>query len=174
MEEINQEEIQHVEVVEETPKKKNTVKILCVLSLISIGMALFTGLINFLNGPLTLEELEKSFLSMNSVLSVFGNSEEVELAKKIAYDRMTIINTKFYLHGTLNLITLFTGLIGVLLMLRKNRLGFHFYIIYSILSFTFIYFVVPIKLAAQNELIIGALFSAIWIFLYARQLKNMN
>jgi len=174
MEEINQEEIQHVEVVEETPKKKNTVKILCVLSLISIGMALFTGLINFLNGPLTLEELEKSFLSMNSVLSVFGNSEEVELAKKIAYDRMTIINTKFYLYGTLNLITLFTGLIGVLLMLRKNRLGFHFYIIYSILSFTFIYFVVPIKLAAQNELIIGALFSAIWIFLYARQLKNMN
>jgi len=174
MEELNQDEIQQVEVLDETPKKKNTLKILCVLSLISIGMALFTGLINFLNGPLTMEELEKSFLSMNSVLSVFGNSKEVELAKKIAYDRMTIINTKFYLHGTLNLITLFTGLIGVLLMLRKNKLGFHFYIIYSILSFTFIYFVVPIKLAAQNELLIGAIFSAVWIFLYARQLKNMN
>jgi hypothetical protein len=174
MEEINQEEIQHVDVVEETPKKRDVLKILCILSLISIGLTLFTGIINFLNGPLTVEELEKSFLTMNSALSVFGNSAEVELAKKIAYDRMTIINTKFYLHGTLNLITLISGLIGVLLMLRKNKIGFHFYIIYSILSFTFIYFVIPIKLAAQNELIIGALFSAVWIFLYARQLKNMN
>jgi hypothetical protein len=175
MEEINTTDYSDNQGFLEEPKKESkTLMVLCILSLISISFALITAILNFLNGPLTAEELDKSFTTMNSVMSVFGNSSEVELAKKIAYERMTMINTRFYLHGMLNLITLVTGLIGALLMLQKKKIGFHFYIIYSILSFTFIYFIVPIKLAVQNELIMGALFSGIWVFLYARQLKHLN
>lgn len=173
MEELNQFEEQDFNTELENKRKKR-LTLLCTLSLISISVTLFTSILGFISGPLSVEELDKSFQGMNSILSGLGNSEEVEMAKKIAYEKMTIINSKFYLHGTLNLITLLSGLAGVLLMLRRNRLGFHFYIIYSILSLTFVYFVVPIKLAVNNEILLSALFNGLWIFLYARLLKIMN
>jgi hypothetical protein len=173
MEELNQFEEQDFKAELENKRKKR-LTLLCTLSLISISVTLFTSILGFISGPLSVEELDKSFQGMNSILSGLGNSEEVEMAKKIAYEKMTIINSKFYLHGTMNLITLLSGLAGVLLMLRRNRLGFHFYIIYSILSLTFVYFVVPIKLAVKNEILLSALFNGLWIFLYARLLKIMN
>jgi hypothetical protein len=163
MEEINQ------------PKKLNkTLLILCRLSLVSVILSLLSSVSNLLKGPDTVEQLERQFIGISKAMDAFGNSPEVAFFKENLYQRMLIINSSYSKFWAFSLITQIVGLFGVLLMLRLNKNGFHFYICYSILTISFTYFIVPLKLVMPLEIVFNALFTGFWVFLYARQLKRMN
>lgn len=162
-----------LEAEKQNPNYK-TLKILCVLSYLFIGIMLLTSVTNLINGPLSEEELNKSFEQLGSLTSIFGKSDEAELILEKTYEKQILLNENVYSINILNTFIYIIGIIGIRLMWQRKKLGFHFYIIYSILSISAIYLIVPIGVVLPQEIIQNALLSLVWVFLYARQLKHFN
>ena len=93
MEEINNE-ITSVEEFNSTeqPKRPVFLTVLCVLSFIGTGGMLISGLMGFISGPLSNEELEKSFSTLNSFSTMFGSTEEIQLVLEKTIEKQRIIN----------------------------------------------------------------------------------
>ena len=175
MEEVNNE-ITSVEEFNSTeqPKRPVFLTVLCVLSFIGTGGMLISGLMGFISGPLSNEELEKSFSTLNSFSTMFGSTEEIQLVLEKTIEKQRIINSSFYLNSLINTVVYALGLVGVIFMWKQRKLGFHLYVIYSLLAMTAVYVIVPISLVLQAEIIQSAIFSTIWIGLYAINLKHLN
>jgi hypothetical protein len=128
----------------------------------------------FISGPLSNEELEKSFSTLNSFSTMFGSTGEIQLVLEKTIEKQRIINSNFYLNSLITTVVYALGLVGVIFMWKQRKLGFHLYVIYSLLAMTAVYVIVPISLVLQAEIIQSAIFSAIWIGLYAINLKHLN
>jgi hypothetical protein len=135
---------------------------------------LISGLMGFISGPLSNAELEKSFSTLNSFSTMFGSTEEIQLVLEKTIEKQRIINNNFYLNSLITTVVYALGLVGVIFMWKQRKLGFHLYVIYSLLAMTAVYVIVPISLVLQAEIIQSAIFSAIWIGLYAINLKHLN
>ena len=72
----NSEQLQEVQ----PPNKRPTfLKVLCILSFIATGGMVFSSLTGFLSGPLSPDDLEKTFSSISSMSSIFGDSKYINL-----------------------------------------------------------------------------------------------
>lgn len=174
MENVEVKEQAYTSFDEEQKKRPRFLTILCILSFISIGAILFSTLLGFIKGPLTKEELDQTFSSMNSLTSVFNDSNQMQDLLEKTYERQRIVNSKFYLNALLQLIVYAVGLFGVLKMWKMKKIGFHLYIIYSLGALSFIYAIVPINLVLKEEIIQSALLSLLFVIMYARNLKVMD
>lgn len=162
---------------EEAPKKRPVfLTVLGILTLVSTGLGMLSVLISPVQGPSSSDEVEKVVAqSMQSVneLRDMGATYMADQMEKIA--RMNIyINENFYMMLMANFVTLLFGIGGVILMWRGRRLGFHSYIIYNILSILGIYVTVPAEDVPSLMIIMGVIFSSIFIFMYSRNLKWMK
>ena len=105
---------------------------------------------------------------------MFGSTGEIQLVLDKTIEKKRIINSNFYLNSLITTVVYALGLVGVIFMWKQRKLGFHLYVIYSLLAMTAVYVIVPISLVLQAEIIQSAIFSAIWIGLYAINLKHLN
>lgn len=162
---------------EEAPKKRPVfLTVLGILTLVSTGFGIIGVLFSLASGPSSNDEVEKMVAqSMTTVteLREMGATYMADQMEKIA--RMNIyINENFYPMVMANFVTLLFGIGGVILMWRGRRLGFHSYIIYNILSIIGIYVTVPAAEVPSLMIIMGVIFSAVFIFMYSRNLKWMK
>ena len=160
--------------IEGAPKRPVFLTVLCVLSFIGTGGMLLSALTGFISGPLSNEELEKSFSTLNSFSSMFGSTEELQLVLEKTMEKQRVINEKFYLNSLINTAVYSLGLLGAIFMWKQRKLGFHLYVIYSLLAMSAVYIIVPISLVLQAEIIQSAIITAVWIGLYAINIKHLN
>lgn len=151
--------------------------VLCVLSFITIGFVLMSSILALMNGPVSNEMLEESLLDMYGMLSFY---EEQGVAFMVDFIQTTIDasfylnNETFYLNQTLGFISLIVGLVGVVYMFKRRKIGYHFYIIYSILPVITLYLVLPKELISTVFIIASLLLSGIFCLLYGLNLKHMK
>lgn len=162
---------------EEAPKRRPVfLTVLGILTFVSTGFGVLGLLLSLVNGPSSDDEVERVVAqSMTSVneLREMGATYMADQMEKIA--RMNIyINENFYPMLMANFVTLVFGIGGVILMWRGRKLGFHSYIIYNLLSILGIYVTVPAAEVPSLMIILGVIFSAIFIFMYSRNLKWMK
>lgn len=167
----NSEQLQEVQ----PPNKRPTfLKVLCILSFIATGWMVFSSLTGFLSGPLSPDDLEKTFSSISSMSSIFGDSKDINLVLEKTIEKQKLVNANFYLNSFINTVVYAIGFLGVLWMWRFKKKGFHVYVIYSILSLCSIYIIIPISIVLPLEIIQSGVFCSLWIALYAMNLKHMQ
>lgn len=150
--------------------------VLCVLTFISTGIGFISGLISLVFGPSSEEQMLQARVEMTksiSDLKDMGMSSLAEMMQKL--QAMTEqINENFYLASILSVITLGIGLYGTIQMFKGVKRGFHFYIVYCLLSIGAIYVYVSPSNIPSWVVIFNLLFSGLFIFMYSRNLKWMR
>ncbi len=162
--------------LEDESKLPKGLKIIGILSFINIGLSFIMELIQIMNGKISEEKLlaaKVSALKVAKQTSGFWADLTRESAE-VSYQMGLIINDKFAFYHTYMLVSIFIGFIGVFLMFRLKKLGFHFYIIYSLLGVISMYFFFPPHLVQMSTLITALVSSGLFVWLYSRHIKSMN
>jgi hypothetical protein len=76
----------------------------------------------------------------------------------------------FQQYNSFQFLFLVLGLVGVILMYRAKKLGFHFYILYTLGLVVSPYFFNPITGIPTILTIVGIIYGGIWVFMYSRNL----
>ena len=168
-----------MEEITSTEQKKRPVflVVLVVLSMISIVIGFFSAILNMLSGPMTEEMLETYTANQYESIAVMRDLNSEGLANIIEQIlQMTIYqnNEAFFSFHFLSLITVVVGFVGVMMMFRLQKLGFHLYIIYSLLPILILYILIPMNMIPSFVVIGSLLLSAVFVILYALNLKHMR
>jgi len=150
--------------------------VVCILSWVNIGFTLVTSLYQMFSGPVSKAKLESSSADFRSAIAEMKASGYDSVADMM--DKMmnmnVILNDHFYTVLFLTMVGLVIGMLGVSLMFLGRKLGFHLYIIYSIFTISQIYLFFSASEVPSLVTWLGISISAIFIALYARQLKWMQ
>ena len=162
--------------VSEDNPRQGFLTVISVLSFISIGLNIVFGIFSIFSGPPSSEEVLDSRVEMTksiSELKKVGMDSMVEMMEKL--NRMTVeINDSFYLAGLLGLLIAFLGLFGVFRMWNGVKVGFHMYIIYSLVSVVSLYLYVSPSNIPSFIIVFNLLISGLFIFMYSRNLHWMK
>lgn len=160
------------------PTRKPTfLVVLAILSFITITLNFFQYLVSLISGPMNQEAWElyeatmyESVGQMND-LGMTGMAAMVEQVIQMSY----IANFDYFvMNNVLQLITLLIGAVGVFLMLQLKKVGFHLYVIYSLLPVVLLYTLFPVEAIPTFIVVATLVISAIFCVLYALNLKHMK
>ena len=150
-------------------------KFLLVLVILS-GINIVTSMIGALSGMLGSKPDQAM---IKSAKLEFANMRE-QLQKADAEDFIYIIDQMqsvtvnmfkhFQAYNSFQFLILVLGLTGIVLMYRGKKLGFHFYIIYTLGLVLLPYFFNPITGIPTLLTIVGVIYGGIWVWLYSRNL----
>lgn len=158
--------------MEEPKPRPGFLTVLCVLSFISTGIGLISGLVNFVFGPSSEEQMLATKVEMTKSISELrdaGMDSFVSFMEKI--QNMTEeINANFYLASIISLLVVIIGFYGVLQMWKGRKIGFHIYIAYCLLSIASIYIYVSPANVSSIIVIFNLVLSGLFIFMYSRNL----
>ncbi|MFT5777980.1 MAG: hypothetical protein ACI837_000928 [Crocinitomicaceae bacterium] len=149
---------------------------LCILSFVSIGLALVLSVFNIIHGKANDDELfEKkvAYAEAKRVLKQSGSGSFTGI-----YDQFEAMelqtNDNFYFASLIGFLTSFIGLAGVLMMFKGRKIGFHIYIIYSLIAMGGMYLYISPANIPSILTILSAVFSGLFILLYSRNLHWMK
>lgn len=162
-----------LEINKEQQPRPVGLKVLSVLSWVYIGISILSTGFGLLRGKANEEEMLQMKVEMTKSISQMkdmGMTGLADMMNKI--QQMTeITNEHAVAIGLTGLAILFLGFYGVLSMWKQKKLGFHLYIIYSILTIVQIYFFVSPSIVPNIIVIWNVFFSGLFILLYSRHLK---
>ena len=161
---------------QEEKKRPAFLTVLVVLSFISIGISLISGIFGLISGKQSDEVMLDQSVQMAEARSELRKAW-LESCTGI-YDQIEAMgqqaNYSFYLAAFLGMIVSLIGFYGVFMMMKGKKIGFHVYIIYSLLSMGIIYVYISPANVPTILTIVSAIFSGLFIFLYSRNLHWMN
>ena len=147
--------------------------VLVILTLLNTGLALLGGVFSLVVGkPSEKEILESKVQMAKSIVEL----KKVNLEYFVdVFTKMEAINDAMYANFMMfNLLGIFIAGIGAasaFMMLKRMKLGFHAYIVYSFLSILSVYaFVAPVNVPSIL-ILINTIFAGLFVFLYSRNLK---
>ena len=150
--------------------------VLAILSFISIGFSILGNLWSITGGPMNEDEIIKQRVEMTkskTQMREAGMDGFVDFFDKL--EGMTKqVNDNFYFSKGILFVTDFIGLFGVIFMLRRRKLGFHMYIVYSLLALGGMYLYVSPENIHISLPILNVIFAGLFVFLYSRTLHWMQ
>jgi len=150
--------------------------VICILSWVNIGFSFIISLFRLITGPATKEQIRANQADLKGAAVELRNGGQESFAD--IFDKIQnmqeILNDQHYVALSLTLLGLLIGFAGVSLMFLGRKLGFHIYIIYSIFTIGQIYLFFSASEIPSTLTWFGIIFSALFIALYARNLKWMN
>jgi len=157
-------------------KRPTFLTVICILSFISIGLGILDNSYGLITGPSSKKELKEAMAFHDSQMEKLKaqgmDSWEPTMNKMKVLTK--VLNQKFYPYIALSMLIYAIGLAGVIQMFRGLKIGFHLYIIYSILSVCDYYFFLSPSTIPTFIIIWSAIFSGIFIAMYAANLKWMR
>lgn len=156
-------------------KRPVFLKVISVLSFVYLGfqsIKLFLGLIE---GKLNSDELIEKKVQLTKIFRMFDDgSEQVTESIRTTGLILEQTNDSYWLVQVLTLIIVAIGVSSVMKMFNGYRIGFHFYIIYSLISVGSIYLYLSPNLVSMPSLLMDVLISGLFIFMYSRNLHWMK
>lgn len=166
------------EIVEydENQERPNLLLVLAILSFVSIGFAILGNLWSITGGPMTEAELIEQSVEMAQSKTQMRDAGMYSFVTFFDKLEGMIIDTNehFYFSKMIAFITDFIGLFGVIFMLRRRKLGFHLYIVYSLLALGGMYLYVSPENVHISLPIVSIIFTGIFVYLYSRTLHWMR
>lgn len=150
--------------------------VLCILSFITLGFGILSALGSVLSGPQTDEQMLDAQVQIAESVSLMrdqGNESFAVFFEQVQ-DMMEDTNDHHQLATWLNILVLAIGLFGVIRMWKGFRQGFYLYIAYSILGSVVMYFYVSPSHIPMIFPVFSGVLSALFIFLYSRNLHWMR
>jgi hypothetical protein len=168
--------------IQEPVKRPNFLVFLLVLSGISVGMSLIGSIQSLMVGPDNQEAFELKMAQMSESMSELKKAnldantlDWINEFSRQAMSMAEITNFEvFYWNVFFQLIISLVGGFGIFLMFRLKKLGFHLYVVYSLLPILAMYVLFPFEII-PNVIVIGSLlFSGLFCLLYGLNLKHMK
>ena len=162
-----------IENAEQPTKAPTFLIVLVILTLINTGLALLGGVFSLVIGKPSEKEILASKVQMAKSIVEF---KKVNLEYFVdVFTKLEAINDAMYANFIMfNLLAVFIAGIGAasaFMMLKRMKLGFHAYIVYSFLSILSVYaFVAPVNVPSIL-ILTNAIFAGLFVFLYSRNLK---
>lgn len=165
------------QIVDEKPKRPTFLVVLVILSAISMILSFISTVGALISGPMDSDTMEMYNADVYESLSVLRDSGAHSMADIVenfihlaAYEN----NEIFYTNHLITLFIIIIGIVGITLMFQLRKLGFHLYIIYSILPILSMYILLPMELIPSFLVIGSLLISLLFIVLYGLNLKHMK
>ena len=159
-------------------KKKRPVFLLVLVILSSLNMSVsllgsFSGMLGAKPDAKMIKQAKLEFANMREQLEEGGAADFTYII-----DQMESVTDNMFKHfqayNSVQFLILVLGLAGVILMYQRRKLGFHFYIIYSLGLVVLPYFFNPITGIPTILTIVGILYGGVWVLLYSRNLHWME
>jgi hypothetical protein len=151
-------------------------KVLCILSFISIGLSLVFSLGSLVGGPQSEDEMiaqKVELLEANDELRDSGMDGFADMMEQMT--RMNeSINANFYMASVVSILALLIGFYGVFSMWQGKKIGFHLYIVYSLISVGQLYLFVSPADIPSIAIIFNLIVAAVFVLLYSRNLHWMK
>jgi hypothetical protein len=162
-----------------TPEKKRPVfiTVLAILSFVYIGLYFIVLVFSLASGPLNEDELEESSAAAYSIVEQLedqGFDLSTQMVEPSIRYSEYMNNEVFYLYNLLQLLTLIVGAIGVFMMFKLKKTGFHIYVGYSLLPILIMYAITPMELIMTITVVTSVVISALFCVLYGLNLKDMK
>lgn len=157
----------------QTSKRPTFLTVLCILTFVFAGYATLSYFVQAIGGQPKYDLFEEQFVKMKIEINKLKDMGATDIAYGFEkfISQMDLIYQKYVVYYFSYFIVFLTGLIGAILMFRGKKIGFHFYIIYSIL-YTFLdYLFVGSENVIWFTSISGLIISGIFILMYSRNLK---
>ena len=147
--------------------------VLVILTLLNTGLALLGGVFSLVVGKPSEKEILASKVQMAKPIIELRKLEMDYFVD--VFTKLEAINDAMYANFIMfNVLGIFIALIGAasaFMMLKRMKLGFHAYIVYSFLSILSVYaFVAPVNVPSIL-ILTNAIFAGLFVFLYSRNLK---
>ena len=147
--------------------------VLVILTLLNTGLALLGGVFSLVVGKPSEKEILESKVQMAKPIIELRKLEMDYFVD--VFTKLEAINDAMYANFIMfNVLGIFIALIGAasaFMMLKRMKLGFHAYIVYSFLSILSVYaFVAPVNVPSIF-ILTNAIFAGLFVFLYSRNLK---
>jgi hypothetical protein len=165
-----------IESNQETLKRPVFLLVLVIMSSINIGISTMGSLSAILGAKpdaSMIKEAQLDFAKMRDQLEVAKGSDFIYIVDQMETVTMNMF-AHFHTYNSIQFIFLLLGLTGVILMFQRKRLGFHFYIVYSLGLVLLPYFFNSMQQIPTILTIVGVLYGALWVFLYGRNLHWVN
>jgi hypothetical protein len=159
----------------EQPQRPNRpvfLTVLCILTFVNSGFLFLGVIINAISGKKSADEMETVMAQMTQSASQLRDQNMTWMADLIEkMGRMAVYtNDLFYVMLLVNILTFGLCLAGAILMFTGRKIGFHAYVFYNIIGIVAIYIAVPVNEVPSFIVIINVILSAIFIFMYSRNL----
>lgn len=168
--------MQTVDTIGERPKRPVFLLVLCILTFVRIGFGVMDGFLGLAAGPDSPQDLDKAQVELNKQIDEFekqGMDDWVPTVKKLQ-NMVIVMNNNYYAVIALAFFIYAIGVTAAIMMLRGRKLGFHLYIIYTLLSVCDYYFFISPSMVPTVVIVLSALTGALFIGLYAINLKWMR
>ena len=147
--------------------------VLVILTLLNTGLAFLGGIFSLVVGKPSEKEILESKVQMAKPIIELRKLEMDYFVD--VFTKLEAINDAMYANFIMfNLLAVFIAGIGAasaFMMLKRMKLGFHAYIVYSFLSILSVYaFVAPVNVPSIL-ILTNAIFAGLFVFLYSRNLK---
>lgn len=161
----------------EQPLERPTLlKVLCILSFIYIGLSFIFSLVSVFGGPQSEEEMVAQKVELLEANDELRDSNMDGLADMM--EQMTrmneSINANFYMASVISILALLIGFYGVFSMWQGKKIGFHLYIVYSLISVGQLYLFVSPSDIPSIAIIFNLIIAATFALLYSRKLHWMR
>ena len=162
--------------MEERAKRPVFLKVICILSFIWMGLGLFNNVFGLVRGPVPPDAMAETQAQVDAEiekLKEIGADSWVEFSETMS--RMAIeSNQNYYSALVIDLSILILGIFSVLRMWQGVKMGFHLYIVYSLLCAASYYFYLSPENVPTLFIVLSFIFSGIFVFMYSRNLKWMT
>lgn len=159
-------------------KKKRPIFLLVLVILSSLNMSVssigaISGMLGSKPDAKMIRQAKLEFANMREQLEEGGAADFTYII-----DQMEGVTNNMFKHfqayNSIQFVILLLGLIGVILMYQGRKLGFHFYIIYSLGLVVLPYLFNPITGIPTILTIVGIIYGGLWVLLYSRNLHWME
>ena len=147
--------------------------VLVILSSINIGISsigALSGMLGAKPDKAMIKSAKLDFANMREQLDKANAADFIYII-----DQMESVTDNMFKHfqqyNSFQFLILVLGLTGVILMYRGKKLGFHFYILYSLGLVVLPYFFNPITGIPTILTIVGIIYGGVWVWLYSRNLN---
>ena len=147
--------------------------VLVILSSINIGISsigALSGMLGAKPDKAMIKSAKLDFANMREQLDKANAADFIYII-----DQMESVTDNMFKHfqqyNSFQFLILVLRLTGVILMYRGKKLGFHFYILYSLGFVLLPYFFNPITGIPTILTIVGIIYGGVWVWLYSRNLN---
>lgn len=144
-----------------------------ILSWLSLGFGLIGVVSNFLSGPPSDEDIRQQEIEMLSQLTPEMMVESGWVVSE-TIDFLKTTQIKFGLLTAITFVEVIIGLIAVIMMFKLRKIGFHLYIVYSLIALGYWILFFGHNTLGTIMAVISGIISGIFVLLYASQVKHMN
>jgi hypothetical protein len=146
--------------------------VLIILSGINIGsttLASLGGIFGIKPDQDTIKDTKLEFARMREQLQEADAQDYMYLVDQMEQVTLNMFDN-FQAYNSVQFIFLMLGLLGILLMYRAKKLGFHLYILYSLGLVMLPYFFNPMSGIPSILTIFGVIYGGVWVLMYGRNL----